>query len=193
MSIELSPLPYPEKALEPHISAETLRVHHGKHHAAYVKKLNDLLPKAPDLAGKSLEEIVRASEGVLFNQAAQIWNHAFLWDSMHPDGGGDPGGDLRAAIERSFGSLDAFRDEFRQVATGHFGSGWAWLVTTKDGLKIEATHDADTPIRLGRNPLITLDLWEHAYYIDYRNERPRYVDAFLENLVNWEFAARRLG
>jgi Fe-Mn family superoxide dismutase len=192
MSIELPKLPYSEKALEPHISAETLRFHHGKHHAAYVNKLNDLLPGVPALAGKSLEEIIRTSEGILFNQAAQVWNHTFLWDSMHPDGGGDPKGDLRAAIERSFGSLDAFRQEFKQVATSHFGSGWVWLVKTNDGLKIEGSHDADTPIRHGRHPLITLDVWEHAYYIDYRNERPRYVDAFLEHLVNWEVAAQRL-
>jgi Fe-Mn family superoxide dismutase len=188
----ISELPYSNNALEPHISRRTLDVHHGKHHRGYVEKLNKAIV-GTDFEGMAIEDIIvkarDASRIGIFNNAAQAWNHAFLWDSMSPDGGGDPQGDLQSAIVSSFGSMDEFRDRFRKAAIGQFGSGWAWLVRDGDELQILSTGNADTPITEGKRALLTLDVWEHAYYLDYQNERDRYVDAFLENLVNWEFAA----
>jgi superoxide dismutase, Fe-Mn family len=194
MSFELPPLPYPRDALAPTISGETLDYHHGKHHRAYVNKLNELVAANPDLAGKSLEDIIKtAGPGPVFNNAAQIWNHTFYWNSLSPNGGGEPTGALAAAITRDFGSLDTFKAEFAKAATGQFGSGWAWLVKDGEGkLKIVATGNAETPITKGLTPLLTCDVWEHAYYIDYRNDRPGYVAAFWK-LANWSFAAQNLG
>ncbi len=191
MAFELPALPYAKDALQPHISAETLDFHHGKHHNAYVTKLNELLPGS-EFEGKTLEEIIKTSSGVMFNQAAQVWNHTFYWNSLSPNGGGAPTGDLAAAIDKAFGSLDAFKTAFNAKAMGNFGSGWTWLVKNSDGsLEIVNTDDADTPIaREGQTPLITADVWEHAYYIDYRNARPKYLEEGFWNLVNWEFAAK---
>lgn len=190
MAFELPALPYAKDALQPHISTETLDFHHGKHHNAYVTKLNELLPGS-EFEGKTLEEIIKTSSGVMFNQAAQVWNHTFYWNSLSPNGGGAPTGDLAAAIDKAFGSLDAFKTAFNAKAMGNFGSGWTWLVKNSDGsLEIVNTDDADTPIaREGQTPLITADVWEHAYYIDYRNARPKYLEEGFWNLVNWEFAA----
>lgn len=189
MAFELPGLPYDKTALEPHISAETLDFHHGKHHNAYVTKLNELVPGS-EYEGKSLEDIIKTSSGVLFNQAAQVWNHTFYWNSLSPNGGGAPTGDLAAAIDKAFGSFDEFKAAFNAKAVGNFGSGWTWLVKNSDGsLEIVNTDDADTPIAKGSaTPLFTCDVWEHAYYIDYRNARPKYLEAFWA-LVNWEFAA----
>lgn len=192
MRHELPDLPYARDALEPHISAETLDYHHGKHHRAYVDKLNQLV-EGTEHADKSLREIIDSvGDGALFNQAAQVWNHDFYWHCMSPDGGGAPGGALAEAIDRSFGSLDGLKEQFNQAALGLFGSGWVWLVkTTPDTLAIEATKDAMNPMVHGRIVLLTCDVWEHAYYIDYRNDRARYLDAFW-NVVNWDFVAGRL-
>jgi Fe-Mn family superoxide dismutase len=187
----LPPLPYALDALQPHMSAETLEYHHGKHHAAYVKKLNELI-KGTRWEAMSLEEIIRTSQGPLFNNAAQTWNHTFFWQSLAPDGGGKPKGELAKAIDASFGSFDAFKDEFSKAAVGQFGSGWAWLMQNTAGeLKIETTSNAGTPIAGAGTPLITCDVWEHAYYIDYRNERPKFLKAFW-NIVNWQFAESNL-
>jgi Fe-Mn family superoxide dismutase len=191
MSFELPPLPYAKDALSPHMSAETFEYHHGKHHQAYVTKLNELIHGKPE-ANKSLDEIVRTSEGTLFNQAGQVWNHTFFWNSMKPGGGGNPAGDLADAINRDFGGVDKFKDAFTQAAVGRFGSGWAWLVASGGKLSVTSTQNADTPLREGKTPLLTLDVWEHAYYIDYRNARPKFIEAYLDNLVNWEFAAANL-
>lgn len=187
MLIELPPLPYAEDALAPHISAETLQYHHGKHHKAYVDKLNAAIEGTPD-ADKGLEDIVMNSSGGVFNNAAQIWNHTFYWNSMAPNGGGAPSGAIADAIGSAFGSYDAFREKFAAEAVGHFGSGWAWLVDGGSGLEIITTHDADLPMKHGSKALIACDVWEHAYYIDYRNVRPDYVATFLDHLVNWDFA-----
>ncbi|MFT6592687.1 MAG: Fe-Mn family superoxide dismutase [Zhongshania sp.] len=189
MAFELPALPYAKDALEPHISAETLDFHHGKHHNAYLTKLNELVPGS-EFEGKSLEDIIKTSKGVLFNQAAQVWNHTFYWNSLSPNGGGAPTGELAAAIDKAFGSFEEFKTAFNGKAVGNFGSGWTWLVKNTDGsLEIVNTDDADTPIaREGQTPLFTADVWEHAYYIDYRNARPKYLEGFW-NLVNWEFAA----
>ena len=187
MLIELPPLPYAEDALAPHISAETLQYHHGKHHKAYVDKLNAAIEGTPD-ADKGLEDIVMNSSGGVFNNAAQIWNHTFYWNSMAPNGGSAPSGAIADAIGSAFGSYDAFREKFAAEAVGHFGSGWAWLVDGGSGLEIITTHDADLPMKHGSKALIACDVWEHAYYIDYRNARPDYVATFLDHLVNWDFA-----
>ena len=190
MAFELPPLPFEKDALEPHISKETLEYHHGKHHNAYVTKLNDLI-KGTDDEGKSLEEIIQSAKGGLFNQAAQVWNHTFYWNSLSPNGGGAPTGDLAAAIDTAFGSFDEFKSQFNAKATGNFGSGWTWLVKNTDGsLEIVNTDDADTPIAHGKGqaPLFTVDVWEHAYYVDYRNARPKYLES-IWNLINWDFAA----
>jgi Fe-Mn family superoxide dismutase len=187
MLIELPPLPYAEDALAPHISAETLQYHHGKHHKAYVDKLNAAIEGTPD-ADKGLEDIVMNSSGGVFNNAAQIWNHTFYWNSMAPNGGSAPSGAIADAIGSAFGSYDAFREKFAAEAVGHFGSGWAWLVDSGSGLEIITTHDADLPMKHGSKALIACDVWEHAYYIDYRNARPDYVATFLDHLVNWDFA-----
>jgi len=196
MAFELPPLPYDKSALEPHYSAETLDFHHGKHHNTYVVNLNKLL-EGSDLAGKSLEEIVKATAGDaskagFFNNAAQIWNHSFFWSSMRPGGGGGPSGALAAAIDRDFGSLDELKKAFAQAGATQFGSGWAWLVNDGGTLKVTKTPNAETPLTTGATPLLTADVWEHAYYIDYRNRRPDYLSAFLDHLINWDFAAKNL-
>jgi Fe-Mn family superoxide dismutase len=188
MAFELPPLPYAQDALEPHCSANTLSFHHGKHHQAYVNKLNELIEGTDD-ANKSLEEIIKSSSGGLFNQAAQVWNHTFFWNSMKPGGGGAPSGDLAKAIDSAFGGLDKFKEEFKTKGTGQFGSGWVWLVAKGESLKIVATANAETPITAGLTPILTCDVWEHAYYLDYQNRRPDFIQSFLDNLVNWEFAA----
>ncbi len=192
MVFELPALPYARDALAPHISEETLDFHYGKHHAAYVDKLNAAV-EGTELAEQSLEAIIKSSDGGLFNNAAQIWNHTFYWHSLSPEGGGDPEGALADAIAASFGSMAEFRDEFNAAAMGNFGSGWTWLVQNADGsLAIVNTDDAKTPLTDdGVTPLLTCDVWEHAYYIDYRNARPKYLEAFWA-LVNWEFAASNM-
>jgi Fe-Mn family superoxide dismutase len=189
MAITLPALPYADDALDPHITAHTISFHYGKHHAAYVNNLNGLID-GTELADASLEEIIdSAGPGGLYNNAAQVWNHTFYWESMSPNGGGAPSGDLAAAIDSSFGSYDAFREQFTADAVGNFGSGWTWLVKEGDSVAIVKTDDADTPIKHGQTPLLTIDVWEHAYYLDYQNARPAYVAAFLDHLVNWDFAA----
>ena len=193
MSIEFPDLPYAADALEPHISARTFEFHHGKHHKAYVDKLNAAIT-GTDYENQSLEEIIaaahQASDTGVFNNAAQAWNHTFLWHSMAPNGGGAPTGELAAAINEKFVDLDAFKTAFKTAAMGQFGSGWAWLVRSDDGVDIVTTGNADTPLVQGATPLLTLDVWEHAYYLDYQNKRDTYVDVFLNDLVNWEFAAK---
>lgn len=191
MPFALPPLPYPKDALAPHISAETLDFHHGKHHAAYITRLNQLVEADAALAGKGLDDLVRSATGVVFNQAAQAWNHTFYWQSLRPHGGGEPTGAIAAAINKSFGSFAAFKEKFTAVAAGHFGSGWAWLVQSGGRLEIVDTHDAGNPLTQGKKPILTCDVWEHAYYIDYRNARPKYVEAWW-NLVNWEHASAQL-
>ena len=193
MPFVLTPLPYAENALEPHISARTLSFHHGKHHKSYVDKANALIAGTP-LEDLSPTEIVRRARSgdnePLFNQAAQAWNHEFLWQSLSPAGGGAPDGALAAAIDRDLGGYAAFEAAFTKAATEHFGSGWAWLVSDGGTLKVYAAHDANNPLVCdGQVPLLVLDLWEHAYYLDYQNARPDYVGAFLDNLANWRFAA----
>jgi len=191
MAIELPPLPYARDALAPHISAETLDYHYGKHHQAYVTNLNNLI-KGTQFENSSLDDIVKNSQGGMFNNAAQIWNHTFYWNSLSPKGGGDPSGKLADAIVKTFGSIAQFKEEFTKTAVGTFGSGWAWLVQRADGsLGLVSTSNAATPITGTDRPLLTCDVWEHAYYIDYRNARPKYVEAFW-SLVNWEFAASQL-
>ena len=188
MAFELPPLPYAQDALEPHCSANTLSFHHGKHHQAYVTKLNELI-EGTDKADKSLEEIIKTSSGGLFNQAAQVWNHTFFWNSMKPGGGGKPSGALAQAIDKAFGGLDKFKEQFKAAGVGQFGSGWVWLVKDGGALKIVATGNAETPLTKGQTPILTCDVWEHAYYLDYQNRRPDFIQAFLESLVNWDFAA----
>jgi superoxide dismutase, Fe-Mn family len=191
MAFTLPELPYPKDSLAPHISAETLDFHHGKHHQTYVTNLNKLVDADPTLAGKSLEDIIRNSKGGLFNQSAQVWNHTFYWNSMSPKGGGEPKGKVADAINKSFGSFSAFKEKFSAVATGHFASGWAWLVQSDTGLEIIDTHDAGCPLTLGKKAVLTCDVWEHAYYVDYRNARAKYVEAWW-NLVNWDHANAQL-
>ena len=191
MAHVLPDLPFAKDALEPHISAETLDYHHGKHHAAYVTNLNNLIP-GTEFEDASLEDIVLKSSGGIFNNAAQVWNHTFFWNCLSPNGGGAPEGDLAAAIDRDFGSFDEFKDAFSKNAVGTFGSGWGWLVKDADGkLSLASTSNAGTPMTEGLVPLLTCDVWEHAYYIDYRNARPKFVEAFW-NLVNWDFVAQNL-
>jgi Fe-Mn family superoxide dismutase len=193
MAFELPPLPYSLAALAPTMSQETLEYHYGKHHQTYVTNLNNLVADT-DLADTSLEEIILAAEpGPLFNNSAQVWNHTFFWNSLTPSGGGEPTGAIGDAIGESFGSYAEFRTQFAAAATGQFGSGWAWLVKTDSGLEITKTANADLPLKHGQTALLTLDVWEHAYYIDYRNARPKYIDAFLDDLLNWEFAAANFG
>lgn len=189
MTIQLPPLPYEMDALAPHISRETLEYHYGKHHKAYVDNLNNLIP-GTEFEGKSLEDIILHSTGPVFNNAAQVWNHTFYWHSLSPNGGKEPTGPLAEAITKSFGSYDKFKEQFSKAAIGTFGSGWAWLAKKSDGtLEIMSTSNAQTPMTSGHKALLTCDVWEHAYYIDYRNARPKYVESFW-NLVNWEFAAK---
>lgn len=193
MAIELPPLPYPIDALQPHISRETLEFHHGKHHKAYVDKTNELIA-GTEFEKAALEDIVRRAQGTLFNQAAQVWNHSFYWQSLSPQGGGEPTGAVKAAIDKAFGSADEFRKTFTAKAAGHFGSGWIWLVKQADGtLGITEGHDAGTPLtQSGVVPLLACDVWEHAYYVDYRNARPKYMEAFWK-VVNWSFIEKNLG
>lgn len=196
MTIELPDLPWSRDALAPHISERTMDFHYGKHHAGYVTGLNADIKDTP-LADADLPAIVQETAGDgqragIFNKAAQTWNHTFFWHSMSPDGGGAPSGDIGAAIDSSFGSYDDFAKAFKGAATGQFGSGWAWLVKGPDGLEIVSTGNADTPLVGTSTPLLTIDVWEHAYYLDYQNDRGAFVDTFLENLVNWEFAETNL-
>ena len=192
MSFELPALPYERDALAPHISAETIDYHYGKHHQAYVTNLNKLID-GTDHSGKSLEEIIRSSDGGLFNNAAQVWNHTFYWNSLSPNGGGAPSGELADAINASFGSFEEFKEKFTASAAGNFGSGWTWLVKNSSGaLEIANTSNAGTVITdESVTPLLTCDVWEHAYYVDYRNARPEYLKNFWE-IINWEFAASNL-
>lgn len=187
---QLTPLPYALDALEPVLSRETLEYHHGKHHQAYVHKLNALV-EGSAMTGRTLEELMARSTGALLNNAAQIWNHDFYFAGMAPHAGGEPPGELGKLLKSSFGSLEKFRETFRKHAVDNFGSGWTWLVKTRDGqLVVRNTDDADNPLRFGDTPLLCCDVWEHAYYIDYRHERPRYVDAFWR-LVNWDVVLKR--
>ena len=189
MAFELPPLPYSIDALAPTMSQETLEYHYGKHHQTYVTNLNNLIAGTEN-ENKSLEEIILAAEpGGLFNNAAQVWNHTFFWNSLTPSGGGEPSGELADAIGNAFGSYADFRSKFAAAAAGQFGSGWAWLVKGDSGLEIMTTANADLPLKHGKTALLTLDVWEHAYYIDYRNARPKFIEAFLDDLLNWEFAA----
>lgn len=194
MPITLPPLPYADNALEPHISAKTISFHYGKHHQTYVTNLNKLI-EGTDLAEASLEQIIQASAGNagkqgIFNNSAQVWNHTFYWHSMSPKGGGEPKGKLLDAIINNFGSVEEFRTQFKNAGATQFGSGWAWLVLTKDGkLAVRKTPNAELPQTGGETPLLTMDVWEHAYYLDYQNKRPDYMEIFLGKLVNWDFAA----
>lgn len=196
MAFELPPLPYPKDGLEPHMSSRTLEFHHGKHHATYVATLNKLVENTP-FANQSLEEIIRAtakddSKSAIFNNAAQVWNHTFFWNCMRPRGGGQPTGEVQKAIEQSFGGLDKFKQQFKEAATTQFGSGWAWLVRDGSSLKITKTPNAVDPLAQGQTALLTCDVWEHAYYLDFQNRRPDFVQTFLDHLVNWEFVAKNL-
>ncbi|SFW61980.1 superoxide dismutase [Luteibacter sp. UNCMF366Tsu5.1] len=191
MAFELPPLPYEKNALEPAISAETLEFHYGKHHQTYVTNLNNLI-KGTEFEGKSLEEIIKTSSGGIFNNAAQIWNHTFYWHSMRAPSGPEIPAKLADALTKAFGSVDKFKEEFSKQAAGNFGSGWTWLVQRPDGsLAIVNTSNAATPITGSDKPLFTADVWEHAYYIDYRNARPKYLEAFW-SVVNWDFAAKNM-
>ncbi len=192
MAFELPPLPYPKNALEPVISEETIDYHYGKHHQAYVINLNKLI-EGSEFEGATLEEIITRAEGPIFNNAAQVWNHTFYWNCLSPSGGGEPQGALKEAIESAFGSFDAFREQFIASATGNFGSGWTWLVKKSDGtLAIVNTSNAGCPLTDGHSPLLTIDVWEHAYYIDYRNARPKYLEA-IWGIINWAFVAKNFG
>ena len=192
MSHELPPLPFAEDALAPVISAETIQYHYGKHHQAYVTNLNKLIA-GTEFESLALEGIItKASPGGLFNNAAQVWNHTFYWNCLSPSGGGDPAGALADQLTQTFGSVEAFKEKFSQTAATTFGSGWAWLVKTLDGsFAIESTSNAGSPLTEGKKPLLTCDVWEHAYYVDYRNARPKYIESFWK-LVNWEFVAGNL-
>ena len=193
MAFEPPPLPYEKNALEPHISAETLEYHYGKHHQAYVTNLNKLVDGKPE-ASQPLETIIQAAApGPLFNNAAQVWNHTFYWNCLAPKAGGDPSGAAAAAIDKAFGNFADFKKKFNDAAAAQFGSGWAWLVKNADGsVAIETTSNAETPFAAGKTCLLTCDVWEHAYYIDYRNARPKYLEEFWK-LVNWGFVNKNLG
>ncbi|MCP4435438.1 MAG: superoxide dismutase [Fe] [Actinomycetia bacterium] len=191
MAFELPALPYAQDALAPHISAETLEYHYGKHHQTYVTNLNKLTDDNAD--GKSLEDVIMGADGGLFNNAAQVWNHTFYWNSMSPNGGGAPEGAVGDAIGSAFGSYDDFKAKFAEAATTQFGSGWAWLVDSGSGLEIMKTANADLPMKHNAKALLTIDVWEHAYYIDFRNARPNYISTFLDSLVNWDFVAQNMG
>ncbi len=196
MPFELPPLPYPDTVLEPYYSAKTFSFHHGKHHKAYVDNLNKLLPGSA-YEGLALEDIIRATAGDagkagFFNNAAQVWNHTFFWHCMTPGGGGRPAGELAARLDAAFGSYEKFAEQFKAAAVGRFGSGWGWLVLDGGELKITSTPNAETPLAQGKVALLTVDVWEHAYYLDYQNRRPDFVQTFLDRLVNWDFVARNL-
>lgn len=191
MTIELPELPYAIDALAPHISQETLEFHHGKHHATYVAKLNAAIP-GTEFEGKSLEDIIKTASGPVFNNAAQIWNHTFYWNCLSPNGGSEPSGATAEAINKAFGSFAEFQTQFNDKAVNNFGSSWTWLVKNSDGtLEIVNTSNAGTPMTAGQTALLTVDLWEHAYYIDFRNARPKYLSAFWQ-LVNWDFVANNI-
>lgn len=192
MAFELPPLPFKEDALEPHLSAKTISFHYGKHHQGYLTKLNSLI-EGSDLASKTLEDIIHIStkdpnKTDIFNNAAQVWNHTFYWHSLSATGGGQPQGSLKSKIEKDFGGFDKFSELFKQAGLGQFGSGWAWLVLDNDVLKVVKTSNADLPLVHHQIPLLTCDVWEHAYYLDYQNRRPDYLEIFLKNLANWDFA-----
>ncbi|MFQ3584280.1 MAG: superoxide dismutase [Cyanobacteriota bacterium] len=196
MAFELPALPYASDALQPYMSAETFSFHHGKHHAAYVTNLNKLI-EGTELASQSLEEIVKATFGDpakagIFNNAAQVWNHTFFWESMKPGGGGAPTGAIAEKINADFGGYDQFAEAFKTAAATQFGSGWAWLVLENGTLKVTKTPNAENPLVHGQTPLLTLDVWEHAYYLDYQNRRPDFISTYLEHLVNWDAANARL-
>ena len=195
MAFTLPDLPYAQDALAPHISGETLSFHHGKHHKAYVDKANAAI-EGTDYEGLSLEDVIKKSWSEknmgVFNNAAQIWNHTFYWHSMAPNGGGKPSGAIAEAIDASFGSYDKFVEEFKAAGAGQFGSGWAWLVKNGDKLEVRKTLNAENPITDGATPLLTMDVWEHAYYLDYQNRRPDYISTFLDELVNWDFVNQNL-
>jgi len=191
MAHELPALPYAKDALEPVISAETLEYHYGKHHQTYVNNLNNMIP-GTEYENASLEDIIRKAEGGLFNNAAQVWNHTFYWNCLSPDGGGEPGGALGEAIDKAFGSFDKFKEEFQKAGAGNFGSGWTWLVKDGDGVAIVNTDDAENPLRDGKTPILTVDVWEHAYYIDYRNARPKYLEAIWK-IINWDYVSGNYG
>jgi Fe-Mn family superoxide dismutase len=189
---ELPELPYPKNALEPHISAETLEYHYGKHHATYVTNLNKLI-SGTEFESAKLEDIIKKASGGIFNNAAQVWNHTFYWNCLSPKGGGEPKGGLAKAIDSAFGSFADFKEKFSASAAGNFGSGWTWLVkNAKGGVEIVNTSNAGNPMTNNLTPLMTCDVWEHAYYIDYRNARPKYVEAYW-NLVNWGFISKNFG
>ena len=197
MPFQLPDLPYARDALAPHMSAETLEFHHGKHHKAYVNKTNELLEKEASLSGASLIEVIRSAKSggnkKLFNQSAQLWNHSFFWQCLAPAEGQKPSGKLASLVEDGFGNTEALLKALQEEAVNHFASGWAWLVLDRGSLKVTSLHDADTPlVHDGMVPLFTLDVWEHAYYIDYRNERPKFASAVLSNIVNWDFVAQNL-
>ena len=197
--ITLPPLPWNDADLAPNLSLETIGLHYGKHHKAYVDNTNRMLASAPELASASLEDIIKATAGKpdkkgLYNNSAQVWNHTFYWKSLHPKGGGQPTGKLLAMVQSDFGDFAKFKEELAKAAVTQFGSGWAWVVVEGGKLKVEQTANADNPLTSpGKKPLLTIDVWEHAYYVDYRNRRPDYVNAVLDKLVNWEFAAANLG
>jgi Fe-Mn family superoxide dismutase len=196
MTFELPKLPYERNALDPYISEETINFHYGKHHQAYVTNLNKLV-EGTDLASKSLEDVIKItaddeSKVGIFNNAAQIWNHTFYWHSMKPNGGGKPNGKVLEKIENDFGSYENFVNEFKNAGATQFGSGWAWLVLDNNKLKITKTSNAKTPLTSNAKPLMTMDVWEHAYYLDYQNARPNYIDTFLEKLVNWDFVLQNM-
>jgi Fe-Mn family superoxide dismutase len=191
LHFDLPPLPYAEDALAPIISAETISFHHGKHHKKYIDTLNQLLEKEPVPNARSLEEVVRAASGKLFNNAAQAWNHDFYWHSLSPKAA-QPSASIRRLLEKDFGSYEAFCDKLAATANGQFGSGWAWLVQKDGKLEVVSTGNADTPMARGVKCLLAIDVWEHAYYIDYRNQRERYVQALIEHRLNWEFAEKNL-
>jgi Fe-Mn family superoxide dismutase len=196
MTLELPPLPYDQKALEPHISANTLSFHYGKHHQAYVTNYNNLVKDTP-FADKHLEDVIKevagdSSKVGIFNNGAQVWNHTFFWNSMTPNGGGKPSGELASKIDADLGGYDKFIADFKTAGTTQFGSGWAWLVLDKGKLAITKTANADTPLAHGQKALFTVDVWEHAYYLDYQNRRPDFIAVVLEKLVNWDFVAKNL-
>lgn len=197
MAFSLPPLPYAQDALAPHISANTLSYHYGKHHQAYVDNLNKLLGDAK-LGNESLEKVIQESakdpaKAGIFNNAAQVWNHTFYWHSMKPNGGSMPKGEIGKRIEADFGGYDKFKEEFKQAGATQFGSGWAWLILDGGKLKVTKTGNADLPLAHGQKALLTMDVWEHAYYLDYQNRRPDYITTFLDKLVNWDFAEKNLG
>jgi Fe-Mn family superoxide dismutase len=192
MAFTLPPLPWAKDALAPHISAETIEFHYGKHHQTYLDNLNKAIEGKPE-ANKSLEEIILSAEGPLFNNAAQVWNHTFYWNSLKPGGGGKPTGKLLELVNRDFGSVETMLQQLGEAAKTQFGSGWAWLVEDGGKLKVTKTSNAELPLKQKQKALLTLDVWEHAYYVDYRNARPKYVEAALANLINWDFASKNLG